>query len=199
MSDHAMTAPPSLAGRFPMVRSMARGWWVFVLRGVAAIVFGLLAFLLPGLGLAVMLGFLAAWMVVDGVATLYQAVRGPPARHGAWFWVDGIVSLVAAAVLLLAPGASALGLVLVTGAWSAAIGVLRLVMAFRIGSVLMGVLGALAILLGAWLIAAPGPGLLALIWLVGLQAALAGGVLIGLGWRLRRVHNDPRGPAVGRG
>lgn len=80
-----------------------------------------------------------------------------------------------------------------------AIGVLRLVLAFRIGSVLMGLLGAVAILLGAWLIAAPGPGLLTLIWMVGLQAMMAGGLLLGLGWRLRRVHHDPRGPAMGRG
>ncbi len=198
MSDHATTPAPTLAGRFPMVRSMARGWWVFAFRGVAAIVFALLAFLLPGLGLAVVLGFLAAWMAVDGVATLYQAVRGPPERHAAWFWVDGILSLLAAAVLLLAPAPSALVLVLITGVWIVAVGGPRLVVAFRVGSVLIGLFGALAILLGAWLIAAPGPGLLALIWLVALQAMLAGGLLLGLGWRLRRVHHDPHGPAFGK-
>src|SRR5205823_9834210 len=116
-------------------------------------------------------------------------------RHGVWFWVDGIVSLGAAAALLLSPVASALVLVLVTGVWAVVIGVVRLVMAFRLGSVLLGLAGAVAVFVGAWLIAAPGPGLLALIWVVGLQALVAGFLLCWLGWRLRRVAQDPHGPA----
>jgi uncharacterized membrane protein HdeD (DUF308 family) len=198
MSDTS-SAPARLEGRFPLVRQMAKGWWVFVLRGVVAILFGLMAFLAPGAGLAFILGVLAAWMAIDGVSTLYQAVKGPPERHGFWFWVDGIVSLCAAAVLLLLPGLSAITLVLVTGVWSIAIGVFRLVMAFRLGSILMGLFGALAVFLGAWLLVNPGPGLLALIWLVGIEAMIAGILMIGLGWRLRRVHNDPHGPAMGHG
>ena len=67
--------PPSLTGHFPLVRLMARGWWVFVLRGVVAILFGLVAFLAPGLGLAFILGMLAAWMAIDGVSTLYHLTR----------------------------------------------------------------------------------------------------------------------------
>lgn len=190
------TSPAPPTGSFPLARMMARGWWVFVLRGVVSILFGLLAFLAPGAGLAVILGFLAAWMAVDGVATLYQAVKGPPERHGVWFWVDGIVSLVAAAAILFLPGLSAFALVLVAGAWSAAVGVSRLIMAFRVGNVLLGLLGAVAVVAGVWLILAPGPGLLALIWLVGLEALIVGGLLIGLGWRLRRIHHDPHGPAA---
>jgi len=192
MSDASMNHP-NLAGRLLVVRMMARGWWVFVLRGVVAILFGILAFLLPGLGLAVIIGILAAWMLLDGIGTLYQAVKGPPERHGFWFWLDGIVSIIAAAALLFMPLASALALVLVAGVWSIMIGVFRLVLAFRLASVLMGLLGALNIFIGAWLIAQPGPGLLALIWVVGLEAIIAGVLMIGLGWRLRRVHHDPHG------
>jgi len=192
MSDASMNHP-NLAGRFLVVRMMARGWWVFVLRGVVAILFGILAFLLPGLGLAVIIGILAAWMLLDGIGTLYQAVKGPPERHGFWFWLDGIVSIIAAAALLFLPLASAIALVLVAGVWSIVIGVFRLVLAFRLASVLMGLLGALNIFIGAWLIAQPGPGLLALIWVVGLEAIIAGVLMIGLGWRLRRVHHEPHG------
>jgi uncharacterized membrane protein HdeD (DUF308 family) len=191
--------PPSLTGHFPLVRLMARGWWVFILRGVVAILFGLMAFLAPGAGLAFILGVLAAWMAIDGVSTLYQAVKGPPERHGVWFWVDGIVSLGAAAALLFAPGLSALTLVWVTGFWSIFIGVARLVMAFRLGSILMGLFGAISVFFGVWLVVNPGPGLLALIWVVGIEAMVAGALLIGLGWRLRRVAHDPHGPEAGRG
>lgn len=192
MSDPVLPTPPRL--RVPLVRQMARAWGALLLRGAVSVLFGLAAFLAPGLGLAVMLGFLAAWMAVDGASTLYQAVKGPPERHGAWFWLDGIVSLAAAGFVLLAPVASALTIVFVTGLWLVAVGLVRLWLAFRLSSVLMGLLGALAVFFGAWLIAAPGPGLLAILWLVGLQAVLAGALLIGLGWRLRRVAQDPHHP-----
>lgn len=192
MSDTSPTPPP----HFAAIRAMAGAWWVFALRGVASILFGLLAFLAPGAGLAVILAFLAAWMAVDGVATIYQAVKGPPERHGLWFWVDGIVSLIAAAALLLAPGASALILVLIAGIWSIATGIFRLVLAFQLKSVLLGLLGAVTILVGAWLVANPGPGLLALIWLVGIEAVVIGALQIGVAWRLRRIHHDPHGPGA---
>ncbi|MDO9710448.1 HdeD family acid-resistance protein [Paracraurococcus lichenis] len=191
--------PPSLTGRFPLVRRMAAGWWVFVLRGAVAILFGILATVAPGAGLAFILGVLAAWMAIDGISTLYQAVKGPPERHGAWFWVDGIVSILAAVAILLLPGVSALTLVYITSFWSIASGIFRLILAFRLGSVLMGLFGAIAVFFGFWLLLNPGPGLLALIWIVALQAFFAGFVMIGFGWRLRRIHHDPHGPAVGRG
>jgi uncharacterized membrane protein HdeD (DUF308 family) len=148
------------------------------------------------MGLAFILGILAAWMAIDGVSTLYQAVKGPPERHGVWFWVDGIISVAAAFIILFAPGISALTLVWVTGFWSMAIGVARLMMAFRLGSILMGLFGAISVFFGVWLVLNPGPGLVALIWIVGIEAIVAGALLIGFGWRLRRVHHDPHGPAA---
>lgn len=205
MSDFA---PSALVhpGRFATVRMLARGWWLLALRGGLAIAFGLLAFLLPAPALAVILGVLAAWMLLDGVATISQAVGGArpavpgaPAPSNGWLWFDGILSLVTAAALLLAPGLSALTLVFVVAGWSVATGVLRLILAFRTGNVLLGLAGAVAALVGAWMFVAPGPGLLAILWLVGLQALVVGALLLGLGWRLRRIHQDPHGPAMGRG
>jgi uncharacterized membrane protein HdeD (DUF308 family) len=182
----------SLAG-FPAVRLMARSWWVFVLRGVAAILFGLLAFVFPGLGLVFILAFLAGWMVIDGVGSIYQATRSHPPgeRSRTWLWIDGIIALLAAAVVLFMPGVSAFGLVIVTGAWFLVAGLARLMLAFRLSSVLMGLLGAVNVLIGAWLIISPGSGLLAVIWLVALEAIAMGALMVGLGWRLRGIHADP--------
>jgi uncharacterized membrane protein HdeD (DUF308 family) len=196
MSDQPAPSAPehhSLAG-FPFLRVMARGWWVFALRGVASILFGLMAFIFPGLGLVLILTFLAAWMIVDGVASLYQAIThgaDPRGRSRIWLWIDGLISLGAAAVLLLLPDAAGFGLVIVTGAWFLVAGLARLMLAFRLSSALLGVLGAVSIFIGAWLIAQPGPGLLAVIWLIGMEAVAMGVLMIGLGWRLRRIHADP--------
>ena len=203
------TTPPLpesglLTGRFGMqlVRQAAGSWWVFLLRGVAAIIFGVLVFLFPGLGLAFILAFLGAWMALDGAGSIYQAVKGghpTGERSRTWLWIDGIISLVAAAVILFAPGVSAIGLLIVTAAWFLLSGGARLMLAFRLSSVLLGLLGALNIAIGAWMLLRPGPGLLAVIWMVGLEAIAMGVIMIGLGWRLRRIHNDPsQGPAQTR-
>ena len=190
------STPPDthhLAG-FPLIRLVARSWWIFVLRGAFSIVFGILAFLAPGLGLVLILAFLAGWMIVDGVGSLLQAARhgdDPGGRSKVWLWIDGLIALGAALVLLFAPGLSAFALVMVTGAWFLVAGIARLMLAFRLSSVLLGILGALGILIGAWLLVQPGPGILAVIWLIGMEAVAMGVLMIGLGWRLRRIHNDP--------
>jgi len=179
--------------RADLLRIMANHWWLFAIRGVAAIVFGVFVFLMPGPGLLTVLIFLSAWLAVDGVATIWHGIQGRSNRNGMWFWLDGIISILAAAVILFAPGLSALTLVFVAGVWSIMVGATRLVLAFRGRDVLLGLLGALSVLIGAWMIARPGPGLLAIIWLVGLEAIIAGGLLIALAFRLRGVahRNTP--------
>ena len=199
MSGNAAPPPPKsmpLTGRMgiQLVRQTAGSWWVFMLRGVAAIIFGLLIFLFPGLGLVFILAFLGAWMLLDGLGSIYQAVKGGHStgeRSRTWLWIDGIISLLAAAVILVAPGVSAIGLVIVTAAWFLLSGGARLMLAFQLSSILLGLLGVVNILIGAWMLLSPGPGLLAVIWMVALEALVIGAIMIGLGWRLRRIHNDP--------
>ena len=199
MSGNASPPGPEsvlLSGRLgaQLVRQMAGSWWVFMLRGVAAIIFGVLVFLLPGLGLVFILAFLGAWMLFDGMGSIYQAVKGghqTGERSRTWLWIDGIISLAAAAVMLLAPGVSAIGLLIVTAAWFLLSGGARLMLAFRLSSVLLGLLGALNIVIGAWMLLRPGPGLLAVIWMVGLEAIIMGAIMIGLGWRLKHIHQNP--------
>ncbi len=199
MSGNASPPGPEsvlLSGRLgaQLVRQMAGSWWVFMLRGVAAIIFGVLVFLFPGLGLVFILAFLGAWMLFDGMGSIYQAVKGghqTGERSRTWLWIDGIISLAAAAVMLLAPGVSAIGLLIVTAAWFLLSGGARLMLAFRLSSVLLGLLGALNIVIGAWMLLRPGPGLLAVIWMVGLEAIIMGAIMIGLGWRLKHIHQNP--------
>ena len=193
----SIAALPASEGRFRMVRALASGWWLLLLRGIVSVLFGVFAFLAPGLGLAVILGTLAAWLALDGAFTLWQAITGRPAMLGVrrpgtgWLWVDGLISLLAAAVLLMMPIVSAIVLVLLVGGWSIAAGIFRMVLAWRSGSWLLALWGALSLLVGLWFVASPGPGLLALIWVVAIQAVAGGLLLLGLSFRLRRIHHDP--------
>lgn len=185
MSD----VPHGLPGhdKVAILRGMARHWWAFVLRGAAALVFGVLALLNPGLGLVTLLAFLAAWLAVEGAATIWQAVAGRGERHGGWSWLDGLLSLGAAIALLLAPGLSVFLLVLMAGGLAVATGLGRIILAFRAADVLLGLLGTVTVLFGALLLARPGPGLVALVWVVALEAIAMGVILVALGLRLKRL------------
>lgn len=187
-----MTEPPhGLPGheKVAILRGMARHWWAFVLRGVAAVVFGVLTLLNPGLSLFVLLAFLAAWFAVEGGTTIWQALAGR-GEHGRWTWLDGLLSLGAALALLLAPGLSLFVFVLMAGGLAVVVGVARIVLAFRAANVLLGLLGAVTVLFGAMLLTRPGAGLVAIAWIIAIEALVMGGILIALGFRLKRL-NDP--------
>ena len=189
-------APYGLPGhaRVLILQGMARHWWAFVLRGAAAIAFGVLTLLNPGLSIFALLALLAAWLAVEGGATIWQAIAGK-GPHGGWTWLDGLLSLAAAAALLLAPGLSLFLFVLMAGGLAVAVGVARIVLAFRAADVLLGLLGAVTVLFGAVLLTRPGQGLLALVWIVAIEALVMGAILVALGFRLKRLAP---GAATGR-
>lgn len=185
--------PAGLLGRAALLHGMAQHWWLFVIRGVVAILFGVLTFVMPGSALLTVLLFLSAWLLVDGVATIWHGVQGRLPGNGHWFWLDGIISILAAIIILATPASAAFALVFVAGIWSVVVGATRLVLAFRSGDVLLGALGALSIVIGVWLLLNPGPGLLALIWVVGIEAIVASVLMLALAFRLRGIaQRHPR-------
>ncbi|MGG5820570.1 HdeD family acid-resistance protein [Falsiroseomonas sp. HW251] len=191
-------------GRFPAVRAMAQGWWLFVLRGVASMLLGLMVLLSPGAGILVFLTFIAVWAIFDGVASLVHAARGEPdpsGRHRSrtWLALDGIASVLFGILVLMAPGLSAAVLVICIGAWAAVTGVLRLVLAFRTGSWTLGLLGLIAVLAGIYMMAAPMIGAIVLVWVIGIEALMMGGLFVAFGLRLRKVANDPHAADIAKG
>lgn len=190
-----MAAPPapSPAGIPPeLLKAAAHEWWLIALRGVLSVLFGILVFVFPLMGVLVVITMLAVWFLIDGVLGLWHAVTGPAPEEGRfWHILHAVVDIAAGAVLLLMPGLSALTLVFIAAAWSIITGVTEIVMAFkgksRFGSPwLLGLAGVAGIVVGILLIAAPGPGLIALMWMIAIQAILLGVALIAMGLRLRR-------------
>ena len=183
-----------------MSAGLARNWWLIALRGALAILFGIVAILLPGPTLAALVLLFAAYMVVDGVLAIVAAVRAAR-RHERWGWLifEGIVDLAAAAVAFLWPVATIFAFVLLMGAWAIVSGVLLWAAAFRLtqahGRWLMAFGGVVSTIWGFLLILWPGLGALALTWWMGAYAVIFGVALLVLAFRLRRrAHEGP--PAV---
>ncbi len=168
-----------------------RHWWVVALRGLAAIVFGILAFIWPGVTLAVLVLFFGAYAIVDGVLALYSAFRS----RGEHVWaplVEGLLGIATGLIAFFWPGLTALALLIVIAAWAILTGVLEVYAAIRLRRVIRNewaliISGVLSVVFGVLLVAQPGAGAVAVVWLIGLYAILFGITMLGFAWRLREL------------
>ena len=174
-----------------MSAALAKNWWAISLRGVFAVIFGLIALLLPGVTLASLVLLFGAYMVVDGALAIVAAVRA--ARQGERWGLlvfEGIADLAAAAIAFLWPLATILAFVYLVGAWGIVSGVLLWAAALRLnlshGRWLMALGGALSICWGFLLLMWPLVGAVVLAWWLGAYALVFGIALIMLGFRLHR-------------
>lgn len=179
-----------------MLNFFAREWWVFLVRGIAAIGFGVIALVWPITTLSVLVIMFGAYLLVDGVTMLAALIRGDSlARRHAWaVGIMGVLGIVAGIVTFAWPGATALTLLYVIAFWAIAMGVFQVIAAIALrreidGEFWMGLGGLLSVAFGAYLIVLPGAGLLSLVWLVGFWAVVFGASSIGLAFRLRGIES----------
>jgi uncharacterized membrane protein HdeD (DUF308 family) len=182
-----------------MATVLAGNWGALAVRGCAAIVFGLAALFLPGVTLAALVLMFGAYALIDGFLTIFTAFRGPAAGRPWWsLAVEGLVSIAAGVAALVIPGAAAIALVYVVGAWALLTGALRIAAAIRLRRVITGewrlMLGGIASLVfGALLMLAPAVGALAIVLWIGAYALVAGAALLALSFRVRSLNADVAG------
>jgi len=174
--------------------TLAQNWWAIALRGLAGIIFGILAFVMPGVTLAVLVLLFGAYALADGIFNVIAAITGHSGAQSWWMLLlEGLVSVAAGLVAFFMPGLTALTLVYVISAWAIITGVLEIVAAIRLRKVIANewwlvLSGVLSIVFGAFIAAAPGAGALALVFWIGAYAIVFGVLLVALGFRLRRRH-----------
>jgi uncharacterized membrane protein HdeD (DUF308 family) len=170
---------------------LSRNWWVLLLRGIVAIVFGVLTWLLPGISLAALVLLFGAYSMVDGILGAWTAIAGRK-EHEHW-WVlllEGLVGIGVGILTLFAPGVTALALLFYIAIWAIATGVLEIVAAIRLRKEIEGewllVLGGLAsVAFGVLLMARPGAGALAVLWIIAAYAVVFGVILVVLAFKAR--------------
>jgi uncharacterized membrane protein HdeD (DUF308 family) len=183
---------------------LSRNWWAVALRGVAAIIFGLLTFVLPGITLAAMVLLFGAYALLDGLFAIIASARGQEEKGPWWALViEGLLSIAAGIVTFMWPGLTMLVLLYVIGAWAIITGVLEIVAALRLrrhirGEFWLGLSGVLSVAFGVLLYLAPAAGALALVWWTGAYALVFGAFLLGLAWRLRNAPRDQQRASLPR-
>ena len=177
-----------------MIEALKRNWWVLVIRGICGIVFGVVAFAYPGLALSTLVILFGAWVLIDGVFRIVGATAGRASDPDWGFHlIIGLLGVVVGFLTFRAPGITALILVIYIGAWALMIGAVEIALAIKLrrelkGEWLLVLMGLVSIIFAVLLLWNPGPGALALLWLIASYAIVLGVLAIFFGFRLRSLR-----------
>jgi uncharacterized membrane protein HdeD (DUF308 family) len=181
-----------------MIDAVFRFWWAPVLRGIAAVVFGVLALAWPSLTVAVLVLLYGSYALVDGVIALSMGVFGGDQARGRrpWLVFQGALAVAAGVVTLIWPAITAIVLLWVIIAWALVGGVAQIVEAFRArgtaGGWTLGVSGVFSVAFGVIAALWPTSGALAVVFLIGINAIVSGVMAVGLGLHLRAGGESAR-------
>jgi uncharacterized membrane protein HdeD (DUF308 family) len=173
----------------PILPTLTTNWWALLLRGISAVLFGLVALFWPGPTLFALIVFFGAYTLVDGIFAIVAGIRGSGGRR--WLLLaEGVLGVLVGLIAFFSPGMTALVFLYVVAAWAIFTGILKVVMAIWLRQEInnewtMALSGLLWVLLGVVLTVLPGVGLLSLAWLMGACALGAGLTLLVLAFRVR--------------
>jgi len=171
-----------------MLHALAKNWWALALRGIAAILFGMLTFFLPGITLVTLVVLFGAYSLMDGLFNVIAFFR--VASHHWALLVEGVIGLIAGIVTFAWPAITALVLLYLIAFWAIVTGIFELLAGIRLRNVLANewlliLMGSLSLLFGVLIVFAPGAGALAIVLWIGAYALIFGIFLLALAFRLR--------------
>jgi len=187
--------------KMKMITTLAQNWWTFTVRGVFALLFGFLAFVVPGATLTALIYVFGFYAILNGVFALYAAWN--LRRYDRWwvFLLEGLLGVAAGVLAFVYPGVTAVAFLAVIAAWAILVGILQIVAAIRLRQEIqnewsLGLGGLASLIFGVLLVVWPRSGLLAISWIIGLYAFVFGIMLLILGSRLRSLNKSIHQAAV---
>jgi uncharacterized membrane protein HdeD (DUF308 family) len=180
-----------------MIETLKRHWWVPVIRGIAAIIFGVIAFTHPVMAIATLVLFFGAWVLIDGIFRVVGAI-GHHSSDPDWGWhlVIGLLGIIVGLLTFHAPRITALALVIYIAAWALMVGATEIAFAIKMrheikGEWLLILMGLASIVFAVLLLWNPVAGAAAVIWLIAWYAVVLGILAIFFGFRLRNLRTLP--------
>lgn len=183
----------TLSFRRPLADLLSENWWIVLVRGFAALIFGLLTWFYPFISILVMVMFFGFYALVDGVMGIVLSINGRKTHQDWWLMlIWGFISVLAGFLTFFVPGITWLVLITFIAIWALVSGVLQIVAAIHLhksvgGAGWMITAGVLSMLVGIILLVNPIQGGIALTWVIGIYAALFGVVNIALAFRMRSL------------
>jgi uncharacterized membrane protein HdeD (DUF308 family) len=187
-----------------MFNLMTQNWWAIALRGLVAVLFGIAAFVWPGITLWALVAIFGAYALVDGIFAIIEAFRRDVVGQRWWALLfEGLVGIAIGILTFIWPGLTAMGLLYLIAFWAIVTGVFEIITAIRLrheirGEWMMALIGILSIALGFLMVAFPLAGALSVVLMIGAFVFATGALMIALGFKLRSLrHTGGEIPHVG--
>jgi len=185
----------SLPWRSPMLHALAEHWWLLLLRGICAILFGVLAFIWPGITLLTLALLYGIFALIEGALALAAAIMGGAPAPRWWLAVLGLIGIAVGILTIIMPGMTAFILVLFVAVWAIISGIMQIVGAIRLrkeieNEWMLVAVGAISVAFGVLVALQPMLGALSLVFVIGAYAIIYGIALVALAFRLRG-HSHP--------
>lgn len=170
----------------PILDTFAKNWWVLLIRGILAVLFGVMAFALPGLTLVTLVLLYGVYALADGLTALWVGGRS----RALWLVLVGVLGIFVGIYTFINLGITSIALLYLIAAWAIVRGIFEIITAIQVRkeisnewALIIG--GIISIIFGVVLVANPVAGALAMIWLIGAYALVFGLMMIVLAFRLR--------------
>jgi uncharacterized membrane protein HdeD (DUF308 family) len=152
---------------------------MFLFRGIAAVLFGVIALVWPRLTLSALVLVFGVFAVISGITAVVAALRNTEFPGWGLLLFEGILGILAGVIALVFPGITALAFLYLLAAWAIITGVLEFIapLSFPMSTgraVLMVLAGLASVIFGILIAAQPAAGLLAVVWLIGVYAIVYG-------------------------
>lgn len=169
-------------------------WWVWLIRGLAGILFGITAFLWPNLTLRALVFLVGIYLIVDGTLNLIASISHQ--KEVKYWWIvflEGLISVLAGVMAFIWPQLTALVLLYLIAFWAFLTGIIEVVQAVRLRKQITGewflIMGGIfSILFGILLLIRPGAGILAVVWILAIYAIVFGILLVNLAFRVKKYQ-----------
>jgi uncharacterized membrane protein HdeD (DUF308 family) len=177
-----------------MFNLMTQNWWAMALRGFAAVLFGIAAFMRPGITLWVLAPLFGAYALFNGVFAVIEAFSRDVSRERWWALLfEGVVSIVVGAMILIWPGLTAMRMLFLIAFWAIMTGVFEIITAIRLrheirGEWMMALIAILSMAFGLLLLAFPAPGAFSVILMIRAFVFAIGALMIALAFKLRSLR-----------
>jgi uncharacterized membrane protein HdeD (DUF308 family) len=170
-----------------------RTWWVFLAGGVASVLFGLLAFISPGIALFVLAMFFAASVLVDGAFSIAGSIRNRE-KDGWWILLlIGILGLLVGGYALTNPPISILAFIYIVAFQAILLGVFLVMLGYKVRQAttrewILYLTGGLSVLFGILVVANPVAGSLSIVYMIAAWAIVIGALKIAFALRVRNLQ-----------